>query len=87
MMANSTAGDVVHNTDPIYSVILIAWTISFVNILECLIIINYLSSKPPLSQTIMDFMNAAFFIGNIAWSILMSKLVSYFRFVIMPKFL
>ena len=78
MIANSTAGDIVQNTDPIYSIILIAWLISFVNILECLIIINYLLSKPPLSQTIMDFMNAAFFIGAIPWSILMSLCATLF---------
>ena len=78
MIANSTAGDVVHNTDPIYSVILIAWTITSVNILECLIIINYLLTKPPLSQTIMDYMNAAFFIGAIPWSILMSLCATLF---------
>ena len=71
MIANITDsfGKVIPYTDPVYSLVPIPWAASAVITLECLIIVSYLRSKPPLSQTIMDFMIGAFFIGSIPWSL------------------
>ena len=74
MIANSTTDlyNVVLNASPLYSVIPIAWAISAVSVTEGLIVISYLRSKPPLSQSTMDLMNTAFFIGQIPWTMLMA---------------
>ena len=64
--------DIVSYERPAYSVIPIAWAVNFITICQDLIIISYLRSKPTSSKTIMDFMNAAFFIGRIPWSTLMT---------------
>ena len=65
-------GRVIPYADPIYSVIPITWTLWAVTILESLIIIGYLRSKPPLSQTIMDFMIGTFCIVAIPWFTLLA---------------
>ena len=74
MIANVTEsfGKVIRYKDPVYSVVPIPWVASAVITLECLLIISYLRSKPPLSQTIMDFMIGAFFVVSIPWSMLMA---------------
>ena len=65
MIANNTTDlyNVVLNASPVYSVIPIAWAILAVTIIEGLIVISYLRSKPPLSQSIMDLMNTVFSLG------------------------
>ena len=74
MTANITAdfGKVIAYADPIYPVIPITWTLWLMTILESLTIIGYLRSKPPLSETIMDFMIGAFCIVAIPWSTLVA---------------
>ena len=74
MIANVTEsfGKVIRYKDPVYSLVPIPWVASAVITLECFLIISYLRSKPPLSQTIMDFMIGAFFIGSIPWSMLVA---------------
>ena len=78
MMPNFTISlsDIVSYESPAYSVITIAWAVNFITICQDLIIISYLRSKPTSSKTIMDFMNAAFFIGRIPWSTLMTLYVT-----------
>ena len=74
MIDNVTANycGVIPYADPIYSFIPITWALWVVTILESLIIMGYLRSKPPLSQTIMDFMIGTFCIVAIPWFTLLA---------------
>ena len=56
---NST--DYVLDNDPQYQLIPLIWTPPIVTIMSSLLIDHYLTSKPLLSLTVMDFVNRVFF--------------------------
>ena len=74
LLSNATA--IAFKPEQFYPAIPPTWILGSLEVLGCAVTISYLRSKPPLSQTVMDYANKIFFIFSAVSTVLMSIFIT-----------